>query len=97
MATYTQTKATLDEISVRSESNRKKLQRARDLIAEAGGDLTAMSAAYGPFVTQLDIDAAANVGDAAWQGALAEKDQMVADFNVLQTTASAMLTAVDSV
>lgn len=95
--TYTQAKATLDEIATRSENNRKNLQRARDLIASAGGDLNAMAAAYGTFVTDLDAEATANPGNAAWEGAKAEKDQMVSDFNALNARAINLLAAVDGV
>lgn len=95
--TYTEAKSTLDAIAVRSENNRKKLLRARDLIAEAGGDLSAMQSEYGAFVTELEGMATANPADQAWQTAKAEKDRMVADFNVLNTRATNLLAAVDGV
>lgn len=66
--TYTQAKATLDEIAQRGETNRKNLQRARDLIASACGDLTSMESAYTSFVGELETIAAANPGDPAWTG-----------------------------
>ena len=95
--TFTQAKATLDEIAQRSERNRKGLQSGRDTIARHGGDLTQMEADYGAVVTEINQIAAANPGDAAWQAAKAEQDKLVADFNVLKTRSVAMLTAVDSV
>lgn len=97
MATFTQTKAALDEIAVRSEENRKRLERARQLIVSAEADLGAMPAAYLSVITELDTEAAANPNDDAWQTALAEKDQMVADFQVLSTRATALLAAYDTV
>lgn len=97
MATYTETKATLDDIATRSESNRKRLEQARTLIAQADADLAAMPGVYSGFASQLDADAAANSGDAAWQTALAEKDAMVADFQALRSRATALLAAYDGV
>jgi len=94
MATFTETKATLDEIATRSEANRKRLEQAKILIATALSDLGVMNTAYSPFVTQLNIDAAANPADQAWINAKAEKDQMVSDFTALQTRANSMNTAV---
>lgn len=94
--TYTQAKATLDEIAQRSEQNRKRLQQARNQVATAEADLAAMATAYGPFVTDLDAAVTANPGDAAWQAAGAEKDQMVSDFNALKAQATAVKNAIDS-
>lgn len=95
--TYTQAKATLDEIASRSEANRKRLEQARALVVAAESDLGAMASAYGSFVAELDTAAAANAGDAAWTAAKAEKDLMVADFNTIKTWASALKTAYDGV
>ena len=95
--TYTQAKATLDEIAQRSEQNRKRLEQARALVVSAEADLTAMGTAYATFVTELNAAATANPSDAAWQGAKAEKDQMAADFAALKTRASAVKNAIDAV
>ena len=94
MTTFTQTKATLDDIAARSEANRKRLDQAKALIAAANSDLAAMPAAYNAFAIQLNVDSAANPGDDAWQTALAEKDQMVEDFQALKTRATALVAAV---
>jgi len=94
MTTFTETRATLDDIAARSEANRKRLEQAKTLIAAAEADLGTMPTAYGAFVPQLDIDAAANPGDTAWQTALAEKDQMVSDFQALKARATALIVAV---
>lgn len=95
MATYTTTKAILDEIAARSEQNRKRLEQARALVDAAVSDLSAMGSAYSGFVQQLDTDAAANSGNAAWQHAEAEKDALVTDFQALRTAALAMQTALN--
>lgn len=95
--TYTQAKATLDAISIRSEANRNRLEQARALLIKAESDLADMAAAYGAFVTDLDAAAAANPGDAAWQAAKAEKDLMVSDFNALKSRAIALRAAYDGV
>ena len=94
MTTFTQTKSTLDDIAARSEANRKRLEQAKALINAAEADLSAMPTVYSAFASQLDIDAAANSSDTAWQTALAEKDQMVADFQALKTRATALVAAV---
>lgn len=94
MATYTETKAILDEIATRSEANRKRIEQAKAQISTALADLTAMGSAYSGFATQLNTDAAANPGDGAWQNALAEKDQMLVDFQALKTRATDIDTAI---
>ena len=93
MATYTTTKATLDEIAARSEQARKRLEQARATVDAVVVELGAMGSAYTAFIAQLDADATANSGNQAWQIAKAEKDQLVADFMALRTTALAMQTA----
>lgn len=93
MATYTTTKATLDEIASRSEQARKRLDQARALVDAAVSELGGMQTAYSAFITQLNADAAARPDDVAWQHAKSEKDQLVADFSALRTAAQAMQTA----
>jgi len=95
--TYTQTKATLDEIAARTELARKRLEDARRLLVTAETDLNKMPENYGAFVAELEAQATANPDDRAWQGAKAEKDQMVADFQVLASLATALKSAYDSV
>lgn len=92
--TFTQAKATLDDIASRSEANRKRLEQAKQLITQARADLASMPSAYGSFVTELNAAATANPSDGAWQTAKAEKDQMVSDFQALNTRAAGMETAV---
>jgi len=94
MATFTETKATLDEIAIRSENNRKRIEQAKAQIATAKADLTAMAPAYNAFITQLNADAASNPADEAWINAKAEKDQIQADFQALKTRATTIDTAI---
>lgn len=94
--TFTQAKATLDDIASRSEQNRKRLEQAKMLLVQAKADLAAMPTAYGPFVTELNAEAASNPNDSAWQTAKAEKDQMVSDFQALNTRATAMDVAISA-
>ena len=97
MATYTETKSILDEIANRTRKNGQRLQQARDLLQLSLDDLNNMASGYAGFSTQLNTDAAANPGDAAWQTALAEKDEMVSDFQEIRTRAIALLAAIDGV
>ena len=94
MTSFTETKSTLDDIAVRSEANRKRIEQAKAQIDAAEADLIAMQTAYVPFATQLNTDAAANASDSAWQGALAQKDQMQADFVALKNRATTIKTAI---
>ena len=94
MATFTTTKATLDSIAQENEQYRKQLEQAKALIDAAVNGLTSMATKYGAFGTQLDTDATANAGNAAWDAAKAEKDQLVADFQAQKTRALSMQTAV---
>lgn len=95
--TYTEAKATLDDIASRSEANRKRLEQARQLVLTAETDLNAMPAAYSLFASDLDAAVAANAGDQAWTTAGAEKDQMAADFAALKAKATAIKDAIDGV
>ena len=94
MATYTTTKATLDEISKESEEARKMLDRAKVMINDADTRLASLQTTYSSFITQLNTDAAANPADPAWINAKAEKDQIVSDFQALKTRSAALKTAV---
>ncbi len=94
--TYTTAKSTLDEIADRITEAQRRLDRAREQLVQAEASLSAMSAAYGDFVTELDTEAAAQ-NNALWDGAKAEKDAMVTDFNALQTRAADLLAAYDAV
>lgn len=95
MATYYETKATLDEIAARTLNEKKRLDQAKALIAAAVATLTAMPSQYSGFSSQLNTDAAANPNNDAWQTALAEKNLLAAEFQALLTEAEALDTAVN--
>lgn len=92
--TFTQAKNTLDEIAKRSERNRQRVAQAKQLLATAASDLAAMATAYATFVSDLNTAAAANSDNTAWQGAKAEKDLMVSDFQTLKTEVETLSEAV---
>jgi hypothetical protein len=96
MATYTQTKATLDEIAVKSETQRKSLVNARSAVASVEAALQTMQNQYSAFIAEVEADALANPADPAWQAAKAEKDRLVADFLAVQAKAQAIITAFDA-
>jgi hypothetical protein len=96
MATYTQTKATLDEIAVKSETQRKSLVNARSAVASVEAALQTMQNQYSAFIAEVETDALANPTDPAWQAAKAEKDRLVADFLAVQTKAQAIIIAFDA-
>jgi len=94
---YTEAKATLDDIAERSESNRKRLVSAINQIAAAQGDLAAMPGAYSSVIAEIDAQASANPTDPAWENVKAAKDLMVTDFQAVKANADALKTAVDAV
>ena len=93
MATFTEAKFALDNITKRTSSNMSQLRQARDILAGVVTNLAAMQAEYTPIVA--DIDAAPGA-DAAWAALKAEKDKLVADFLVVKASAEAKLAAVDA-
>lgn len=93
---YTEVKSTLDEIANKSVAARNRLERARAQLAQAEQELAAMASQYSSFVQELDAAAQGNT-NSVWGRAKAEKDEMVADFNALQTRAQNLLAAYDSV
>lgn len=95
--TYGDRKVALDEIAGRIQTNRKRLQQARQLVAAAESDLSAMTTAYSEIVTDIDSDATANPGDEAHQLQKNEKDKLVAEFNALETKATDTKNAIDGV
>lgn len=94
--TYTEAKSTLDAIAIEITSAQRRLERAREQLASAESELTAMSTKYATFVADLNAEALAQ-NNALWDQAKAEKDAMVADFNALEARATALLAAYDAV
>ena len=59
--------------------------------------LAAMPSQYAGISSALNAEAAANPTDQALQLMQAEKDKMVADFQVLKSSANAAITALDTI
>lgn len=98
MATsFSTAKTSLDQIADRIQSNRRKLQQAQAWAAEAEADLTAMPAAYGTVIADIDAAVVAAPGDTALVNLKAEKDKLVAEFNALKPAATSMKNATAAV
>jgi hypothetical protein len=97
MTTYTEVKATLDEIAVRSERNRKRLLESRATLGQTEADLQTMVNQYSNFINAIIATATANPGDVAWQNAHAEALKLVGDFMVIQNRAQQLILAFDGV
>lgn len=93
MATYTETKITLDQIAGESDSARRRADNLLAAAVKIQADLADLSTNYAGFVTQLDTDAAASSGDPAWTAAKAEKDRMVSEFVAEKNRVDAMVAA----
>lgn len=94
--TYTQAKATLDEMADRVNNARKRAEAAYSQYLAAQAELGGMAALYGPFITELNAAATA----VSWPQAPAqkvEKDQMVSDFQALKTSVDNIIAAIDAV
>lgn len=94
MATFTTTKVTLDEIAGKTANFENRVNNLLTLATALETQLLQMQTDYSPFSTELDADAAANAGDAAWDAAKAEKDKLQAEFVALKNRASAIVTAI---
>lgn len=95
--TYSQRKVALDEIADRIQQAAKRMQQGRASYQTAETDLAAMQTAYSEIVSDINADASANPLDQAHQLQKAEKDKLVADFQSLKSTATAVLAAIDGV
>lgn len=94
--TYSEAKAYLDEIAAKNKAAKDSLRTAKQGATNVKALLGGMAAQYGPVVTAINAEAAANPNDKAWEVAGAEAAQMVADFGALSTTAGEMVTALES-
>lgn len=93
--TFTQAKATLDDVSVRIETARKRMESARAAYGVAQNELGSIPSAYATFITDLEAAAAADT----WPQAdvqKAEKDQMVADYQALKSYVDGVIAAIDA-
>ena len=94
--TFTETRATLDEISERVNAARVRMDQGRALYTKAQAELVALPSEYMQFVNDLN-EAASLVTWSLAPSQKAEKDQMVADFQALKNLADAILAAIDGV
>ena len=94
---YSERKVALDEIAVRIRANAKRLTQARQTVATAEADLTAMTTDYAGIVADINADALANPNDEAFQLQKVEKDKLVAEFQALMTKATNVKDAIDGV
>lgn len=94
MATFTTTKVTLDEIAQKTAGFEARVNSLLDLATSLESQLLAMQTDYAGFVAELDADAAANVGDAAWDAAKAEKDKLQSEFVALKNRATNIKNAI---
>ena len=93
MATFTETKTTLDAIARKTNNLRQNNDALLTKATAIEADLQAMQSQYSAFVTQLDVDAANNAGDAAWDDAKAQKDELQSDFIAERNRAASIVTA----
>ena len=94
--TYAQSKAALDEISGRINSNQARLDNGYAQIASAVSDLSGMAAAYSDFAGTIAAEALADPSNDAWAVADAEANLLTAEFQALKTTAIAQKAALDA-
>lgn len=97
MATYTETKQRLDEIEAKSAN---LIRRGSNLLASAlaiQSELAALQSDNTAFMTQLNVDAAANAGNPAWDALSARKDLLVTEFQVEKADADSRVTNLQSV
>jgi hypothetical protein len=93
MTTYTETKSNLDDIAGKSSSLKRRNDNLIVAAQAVQSGLQLLQSDYAAFAAQLNIDAAANAGDPAWDAALAEKDLLVAEFVAEKVRADAIVLA----
>lgn len=97
MSTFSQIKSGLDEIAGKNKTYRDYVDRSRKQLEEAASRLAAMPADYAGLVQQVETMAAANAGNEAFAVALAEKNELVRDFQALRAYVNNLLTAFNNV
>jgi len=93
--TYSETKACLDEIAGKNAAAANSLRVVKNGATNVKAVLDAMPAKYASALAEIAADAAGNPDDQAWQTAAAEALLLTADFLAHQTTAGAMVTALE--
>ena len=94
---YTRTKNALREIAQTTQQHADLMARAKAVFGTSAAALAAMPSQYAGISSALNAEAAANPTDQALQLMQAEKDKMVADFQVLKSSANAAITALDTI
>lgn len=97
MATFSEMKTALDEISSRITTNRKRLTQCGALAISAETDLTSLQTEYTSIVTDINTFLTNNPNDEAAKTLKAEKDLLVAEFTSLKTASTNMKTAIAGV
>jgi hypothetical protein len=95
--TFATAKAALDEISNRLITDNKRMQSAKESVAAALADLTAMGTAYASIVADIDAALASAPTNAAYMTMKAEKDLLVAEFTAAKSRATTMNTAIQGI
>ena len=94
MATYTQTKETLDAIAHKAGSLERQTENILDQVTRIEADLTKLQTDYSAFIAELNADAAANAGDPVWDNAKLEKDKIVTEFLALKARVATIKLAI---
>jgi len=80
MATFSQLKKSLNEMSEKTMNGLRASGRALDLLTSEYNNLDAMPSAYQTIVAEIDQLAIDNPGNALYENLKAEKDLLVQDF-----------------
>lgn len=97
MATFSEMKTALDEISASITRNRKLMTQCESNAIVAETALTQLQTDYSAMVTEINDFLTANPNDEAAKTLKAEKDLLVAEFLALKTAATALKTAIQGV
>ena len=97
MATFSEMKTALNEISERITRDRKRLVQCEASAIAAETDLTSMGTEYSGIVGDINQFLTNNPNDEAAKTLKAEKDLLVTEFQALKTAATSMKTAIQGV
>ena len=97
MATFSDMKYALDEISRKNARGRQLIEAAHTDLVRVQSDLGAMTAEYTAIIGEINQAAIDNPSDVAYQMAKSEKDKLVANFQSLKTYTDALIVAFDGV
>ena len=97
MATFSDMKYALDEISRKNARGRELINAARTGLVRVQSDLGSMTAEYTAIISEINQAAIDNPEDIAYQTAKSEKDKLVANFQSLKTYVDDLIIAFDGV